>query len=252
MLWMAAGKRADICGQTVDHSLGSFVRARAERTDHPLWTKFVSVGVERFGDAIGVKHEAIIAFEGHGKIAGYPIEHVPTVNSEGHSRRLEFLDFAGGRAIEQRCIMPTTRESYVVVLMIENEVSHADEHVLFNIGIELAIDLPQNFGGRLTEARLGPQDATADRHDQRRRHAFTGNVGNHHSKMIVVHLDVIKVITAHLAGGQIQARDVESFDRRRLLREQDPLNVARDLEIMIEPLLFVRLRIDDRIVEGEG
>src|SRR5262249_11754203 len=108
MVWMAAGKRADICGQTIDHSLGSFVCARAERTDHPLRTEFVSVGIERFGDAIGVKHEAIIAFEGHGKIAGYPIEHVSAVNSEGHTRGLEFFHFAGRGPEEQRRVMPAT------------------------------------------------------------------------------------------------------------------------------------------------
>jgi len=80
MLGMAAGEAADICGEPVDHALGSLARTRLERTDHPFRAKFISVCIERFGHAIGVKDEAIVAFEGHGKIAGYPIEHVPAVN----------------------------------------------------------------------------------------------------------------------------------------------------------------------------
>ena len=39
---------------------------------------------------------------------------------------------------------------------------------------------------------------------------------------------------------------------RRLRRQQDALNVARDLQIVIEPLLFIRFRVDDRVVEREG
>ena len=37
-----------------------------------------------------------------------------------------------------------------------------------------------------------------------------------------------------------------------LRRKKDALNVARDLQVVIEPFLFVRLRIDDRVVKRES
>ena len=46
--------------------------------------------------------------------------------------------------------------------------------------------------------------------------------------------------------------DLEAVDRRRFARKKDALDVARDLQVVIEPLLFVRFRIDDRVVEREG
>ena len=107
---MAADKVTDVGGQAVDHSLGSLPRAGAEGSDHPFRAEFISVGIERFSDAIGVKQQAIIAFEGHGKVAGYPIEHVSAVNSEGHPRRLQHFDFAARGAIKSGASCPP-RES---------------------------------------------------------------------------------------------------------------------------------------------
>ena len=37
--------------------------------DHPLGAEFVSVRVERFGDAVRVKDQAIVAFQRDGKVA---------------------------------------------------------------------------------------------------------------------------------------------------------------------------------------
>src|SRR6476660_6724181 len=110
MLRMAAGEIADIGNEAVDHSLCALARAGAEGTGHPFRAKFIAIGIERFRYAVGVKQQAIVALEGHGKIAGYPIEHVSTVNSEGHSRRLQDLDFAGRGAIEERGVVPAARE----------------------------------------------------------------------------------------------------------------------------------------------
>src|SRR6185312_7073992 len=94
MLRTAGCEIADISRNSVDHSLRSIFRARAERPDHPFRTELISVGVECFSDTISVEDETIVALKRHGKIAGYPIKHVSTVNSEGHSRWLEHFHFA--------------------------------------------------------------------------------------------------------------------------------------------------------------
>ena len=136
--------------------------------------------------------------------------------------------------------------------MIENEIGHADEHVLFDVGIKLAVYFSQNIRRGRILRRLTAQDTAANRHDERRRHAFARNIGNRHAEPFLVHFDVIEIIAAHLARGHIDAADLEAVHRRRFCRQQDALNVARDLKVVIQPLLFVRLRVDDRVVEREG
>jgi hypothetical protein len=252
ILRMAAGEIADIIGQTGDNSLRSFARTGAHGSDHSFGAEFISVCVEHFGDAVGVKDEAIIAFERDGKVAGYPIEHVSAVNPEGHPGRLQNLDLAGRGAVEERRIMPPTGEGHVVVLMVENDVGHANEHVLLDIGIELAIDLPQNLGGRLAEARFRSQDAAADRHDERGGHALARDIGDDDAEPVVVHPDVVEIVAADLACRDVNAGDIKAVDRRRLRGKKDALDVARDLQVVVEPFLLVRFRIDDSVVEGEG
>src|ERR1043166_3539452 len=65
-------------------------------------------------------------------------------------------------------------------------------------------------------------------------------------------MDVIEIIAAYLASWHIKPADFEAINGRRFRREQDALNVSRDFEIMIQPFLFVRHRINDRVVESKG
>src|SRR5207245_1593866 len=89
-------------------------------------------------------------------------------------------------------------------------------------------------------------------HNQRRRHTFPGNVCDCDAKSLLIDMDVIKIIAAYLPGWHVDAADLKSINGRRLGWEQDTLNVARDFEVMIEPLLFIRHRINDRVVERKG
>ncbi len=70
--------------------------------------------------------------------------------------------------------------------------------------------------------------------------------------LFFIHFDVIEIIAADVARGNVDPADLESLDDRRFARQQDALNVSRDLEVMIEPLLFVRFRINDGVVERES
>ena len=71
-------------------------------------------------------------------------------------------------------------------------------------------------------------------------------------KPILVHFDVIEIIAAHLARRNIDPAISKPLNGRRFCRKQNALNVARDFEIVIEPLLFVRLGVNDRVVKREG
>ena len=65
-------------------------------------------------------------------------------------------------------------------------------------------------------------------------------------------MNVIEIIAAHLAGGHINAADLKSVNGRRFGWKQNTLNVPCDFEIVVEPLLFVRHRVDDGVVEGKS
>ena len=107
MLRMATREIADIAGQARDHSLRPLPRAGADGSDHSLRAEFISVRIERLGDAVGVKHEAIIAFEGDGNVAGYPIEHVSAVNSTW-AERYSHTVRPGADLAGNVCIWPTS------------------------------------------------------------------------------------------------------------------------------------------------
>ena len=82
------------------------VRAGLNGLHHPFRAEFIALRVERFGDAVGVKDQAIIAFQLDGKIARYPIEHVSTVNADGHSRRLDRSHGCGAVLIKSGASCP--------------------------------------------------------------------------------------------------------------------------------------------------
>src|SRR3712207_9037740 len=63
----------------------------------------------------------------------------PAVNSDGQPGRLDLGQLTGRRAVKHRRIMPRPSEGHRRADVIENEVRHADEHVLADVGIELPI-----------------------------------------------------------------------------------------------------------------
>jgi len=65
-------------------------------------------------------------------------------------------------------------------------------------------------------------------------------------------VDVIEIIAAHLPSWHINPADLETIDGRRFRWKQDTLNVSRDFEVVIQPFLFVRHRINDRVVERKS
>ncbi len=105
--------------------------------------------------------------------------------------------------------------------VIENEIDHADEHVFFDVGIKLPVHFLQNIRRRRILRCLTAQDAAANRHDERRRHAFARNIGNRHAEPFVVHFDVIEIIAAHLVRWNVDAVDLKSANGRRFGREQE-------------------------------
>src|SRR4029078_104305 len=67
-----------------------------------------------------------------------------------------------------------------------------------------------------------------------------------------VDLNVIEVIATHLAGGCINPAYLKSVNGGSFGWKQDTLNIPRNLEIVIESLLFVRHGINDGVVERKS
>src|SRR6266513_1012094 len=136
--------------------------------------------------------------------------------------------------------------------MIQDQVRHADEHVFFDVWIKLPVYFSQHIRRRRVSRRLCAQHAAANRHDQRCRDAFAGNICDCDAKSLLIDMNVIEIITAYLASWHINPADLEPIDGRRFGWEQDALNVSRDLEVVFLPFLFVSHRINDRVVDRKG
>src|SRR3954451_19152951 len=100
-------------------------------------------------------------------------------------------------------------ERYVPESVIENDVCHADEHVLLDVGIKLPVYFLQNVCRRWTAHCLAPQDAATDCHDDGCRHAFAGDVGDCNAETRFVNLDVVEVIAAHMPRRNVETADLE-------------------------------------------
>src|SRR5262249_25238860 len=72
------------------------------------------------------------------------------------------------------------------------------------------------------------------------------------AKSLFINMNVIEIIAAYLASWHINPADLKAVDGRRFRWEQNALNVSGDFEVVIQPFLFVRHRINDRVVECKG
>src|SRR6266513_3137728 len=145
--------------------------------------------------------------------------------------------------------MPSARERDTIGPLIENEVGHADKHVLLDVRVKLPVYFLQNVRRGRIPYRLTTQNAAANRHDERRGNAFAGNIGDGNSKPFVIDMDVIEIIAAHLAGWYIDAANLKSVDGWRFGRKQNTLNITRDLKIALRPPICVRRPIERGVIQ---
>ena len=76
------------------------------------------------------------------------------------------------------------------------------------------------------------------RHVQRGGRAFARDVGHEHAELARTDFEEVVVVPAHFARRLAEIRDAEAVDRRRLDRQQRLLNLARDAQLVVEPLLL--------------
>ena len=99
--------------------------------------------------------------------------------------------------------MACAREQRLPRVPVQNDIGHADEHVLFHVGIELPVHPPQNFGGRELAGSLTPQGTPTHRHDERGGDTLSRDIRNRDAEVVVIHGKVIKVVPTEGACGEI-------------------------------------------------
>ena len=75
-------------------------------------------------------------------------------------------------------------------------------------------------------------------HVERRGRALAGDVGDEHANLPRPDLEKVVVVAADFARRFAEVRDGDAGNARRLDRQQRFLNVARDAQLVVQPLLF--------------
>ena len=85
-------------------------------------------------------------------------------------------------------------------------------------------------GGRVAVCREAAKDAPAHGHDQRSRHAFAGDICNDDTAMVLIHGEVIIVITADVSCGNVDPADLVARNVRCVGRQQDALDFVGETQ----------------------
>src|SRR4030095_7747922 len=121
---MRTDERAKVIGQPCDDSRRSVFGARKDRFDHALEPKFVPLRVERFGDAVSVKNQAILALERQREVRRPSLEYMSSLNSKRHAGWIDSGNTFVRCAKEQGSVVAGAAKPDLTALSIENRVGH--------------------------------------------------------------------------------------------------------------------------------
>ena len=112
---------------------------------------------------------------------------------------------------------------------LQDHVEHGDEHVLADIGIELAVHFPQYLRGRQIARRLAAQYAAAHRHNERGGNALAADIGDRQPPVMRIDLDEVEVIAADFLrrGCSGRQKQLKPSTCRRAARQENALLISR-------------------------
>ena len=134
--------------------------------------------------------------------------------------------------------MPRARVGHHRVDEVDDGVGHRDEAA----AVEVVGQDPVGFDQQLTRALIG----LAERHDQalqlrhveRGRGALAGHVGDEHAEPAGAERKEVVVVPADLARGHAERRHAEARHVELPARQQRHLDLPRDAQLFLEPLLL--------------
>ena len=98
----------------------------------------------------------------------------------------------------------------------------------------------------------GTQRGLQIAHDQRRRHALALDVCYDQQQSLWSQIEEIVVVASHFETGLVENREFVSGDNRRRLRQQAPLDVARQCHLFFQPLLLDDFAMQPRLFQRHG
>ena len=140
----------------------------------------------------------------------------------------------------------------LIAALIENVKGHADEHVLADVGKELAVHRRENFGRRREALRDGAQRAATHRHQQTRRHSLARHIGNCDAMLVVAEIEVIVIIATDNTRRYIDPADPVAGDHRFLLWQENPLNLACIAQLNVHLPFLLGIPVQLRGADGKG
>jgi len=94
----------------------------------------------------------------------------------------------------------------------------------------------QAIGDAGADLGLSPDRGLEIGHQHRRRHAFPRGIAQTERHVVLLHLDEIEIIPAHLAGGPAATGDVIARDGRRQFRQEIDLQLEGQPQFLLHPL----------------
>ena len=137
-------------------------------------------------------------------------------------------------------------------LRVENDIKHADKHVLLDVGVELAVDAAEGLGGGAATGRGAAHHGAAHAGDEGGGDAFARDVGDDDAPAVLVNPEVVEVVAADVVRRDVEAADFVAGDVGRACGEEDALDIAGRLDVAVEALFLAGFEVDGLAEQGEG
>ena len=194
------------------------------------------VGVDRLRHAVGEAHEDVAALQGQ-----FPLFQVDEVNHpQGDAPRLEGHGLGIAPADEEGGVVTGVDVPQEPSLGLIDAVEKGDEHARRGVPADELVGLPDGGGGGRVVRRAGAHEGAGQSHEDRRRHALPGDIGDDEPPGIEGDGDEVEEIPPDLPGGEVARGDIDAFDLRGVLGQKALLDTPGYFQLLLEALLFRR------------
>ena len=211
----------------------------------PRVAEEVAGRVHRLGDAVGVEGEHVplvqldaIFLEQLGELFRRP----GNAQADNNPARRADLRRRGGAVaaqVDQRRVAGAG-EGHRPLRQIDHAVGHGDEAARIEVLGDDPVHLHQKLARGGVDLAEGQHQPLQLGHVERGGGALAGHVGDEDAELAVADVKEIVVVAADLARGDAQRGHVDPGKIERAARQQRHLDLARDAELFLHPLLLGR------------
>ena len=203
--------------------------------------------VHDLDDAVGVQHEDVAGLDR----CGARDERGRIPHAQRRAAAGEHVARPAG-AEQQRRVVPAVGEGEGPGAGLEQAVDRGDEAGRVHRVEQDAVEPARDRIERGALDALGPERRPEGRHDERRRHALPGHVGDRDAEAAVRLRQVVEVVAADLPRRHVGAGDVVAVQHGVGRRQQGRLHLLGDAELLLDAVLLEHLAVEDRLLDGDG